>query len=75
MGGKPSRLMRLMVADYSKPGDVVCDPFMGAGTTGVAAWQEGRAFIGIEIDPASFDTACRRIEAAQRQADLFGAAA
>ena len=47
MGGKPTRLMRLMVQDYSRPGETVCDPFMGAGTTGVAAWQEGRAFIGI----------------------------
>ena len=75
MGGKPTRLMRLMIQDYSRPGDLVCDPFMGAGTTGVAAWQEGRAFIGIEIDPAAFDISCRRIEAAHRQADLFGAAA
>lgn len=75
MGGKPTRLMRLMVQDYSRPGELVCDPFMGAGTTGVAAWQEGRAFVGIEIDPAAFDISCRRIEAAHRQSDLFGAAA
>ena len=70
-GGKPTRLMQLIVDDYSRPGDVVCDPFMGAGTTGVAAVKAARDFIGIEIDPAAFDIACRRIEEAQRQADLF----
>ena len=71
MGGKPTRLMQLIVGDYSRAGDVVCDPFMGAGTTGVAAVMAARDFIGIEIDPAAFDIACRRIEEAQKQADLF----
>ena len=51
--------------------DCVLDPFMGSGTTGVACARLGRRFIGIEIDPGYFDIACRRIEAAQRQADLF----
>lgn len=71
MGGKPSRLMRLIVTDYSRPNDLVCDPFMGAGTTGVACMVEGRRFIGIEIDPDAFDIACKRIEDAQRQGSLF----
>jgi DNA modification methylase len=71
MGGKPTRLMRLIVADYSRKGEVVCDPFMGAGTTGVACCNEGRGFIGIEIDPPSFEAACKRIEDAQRQGSLF----
>jgi site-specific DNA-methyltransferase (adenine-specific) len=71
MGGKPTALMSLLVNDYSRPGDLVCDPFMGAGTTGVAAVKLKRRFIGIEIDPGYFDIACRRIEAAQRQFDLF----
>lgn len=75
MGGKPTRLMRLIVSDYSRPGELVCDPFMGAGTTGVACMLEGRDFIGIEIDPEAFETSCRRIEDAQRQGDMFGAAA
>jgi hypothetical protein len=74
MGGKPTRLMRLLVKDYSRPGDLVCDPFMGAGTTGVACMLEGRRFVGVEIDPAAFDTCCRRIEAAQQQADMFAPA-
>jgi site-specific DNA-methyltransferase (adenine-specific) len=71
MGGKPTALMRLLVEHYSRPGDVVCDPFMGAGTTGVAAVAMKRPFVGIEIDAAAFATACRRIEQAQRQGDLL----
>ena len=50
---------------------VVVDPFMGSGTTGVACVKLGRKFIGIEIEPKYFDIACRRIEAAYRQPDLF----
>jgi site-specific DNA-methyltransferase (adenine-specific) len=65
MGGKPTRLMRLMVTHYSRPDELVCDPFMGAGTTGVACMQEGRRFVGVEIDPTAFDIACKRIEDAQ----------
>ena len=53
------------------PGATVCDPFMGGGTAGVACAMTGRRFIGCEIDPFHFDTACRRIEAAYRQRDLF----
>lgn len=55
--------------------EVVIDPFMGVGTTGVAASKLGRSFIGIERDPDYFEIACKRIEDAQRQADLFIAGA
>jgi hypothetical protein len=51
--------------------ETVCDPFMGSGTTGVAAIRNGRRFIGCEIDPTYFDIACRRIEEAYRQPRLF----
>jgi DNA modification methylase len=44
---------------------------MGSGTTGVAAVKLGRKFIGIEIEPKYFDTACRRISEALKQPDLF----
>ena len=47
------------------------DIFAGSGTTGVACARLGRKFIGIEIEPRYFDIACRRIEAAYKQADLF----
>jgi DNA modification methylase len=49
----------------------VLDPFMGSGTTGIACRNLGREFIGIERDEGYFDIACRRIEQAQRQGDMF----
>jgi hypothetical protein len=53
------------------PGEIVLDPFMGSGTVGVAAVRSGRAFVGIELDEVWFDVACRRLEAAYSQRDLF----
>lgn len=49
----------------------ILDPFMGSGTTGVACVKLGRKFIGIEIEEKYFDMACKRIEAACKQPDLF----
>lgn len=68
---KPLGQMRWLVNRASMPGDTILDPFMGSGTTGVACAQMGRSFIGIEIEPKYFDIACRRIEQAYRQADMF----
>jgi DNA modification methylase len=51
--------------------DVILDPFMGSGSTGVAAVRLGLRFIGIEIEERYFDIACRRIEEAQKQGDMF----
>lgn len=66
---KPLDLMRWCLT-YTK-GNVILDPFMGSGTTGVACMELGRKFIGVEIEPKYFDIACKRIEQAQRQARLF----
>ena len=66
---KPTPLMMRLIAKM--PTGLICDPFMGSGTTGVAAVQMGRKFIGIERDEGYFDIACKRIEQAQRQADMF----
>lgn len=71
---KPVRLMAWLVEIYTKPGQVIIDPFMGSGTTGVAAIQLGRKFIGIEKDPKYFDIACKRIEQAVAQGQLFAPA-
>jgi len=49
----------------------ILDPYMGSGTTGVAAVRLGRSFVGIEIDVGHFDTARARISAALKQPDLF----
>lgn len=68
---KPVDLMAYLVEKASDPEAVVFDPFMGSGTTGVAAVRSGRSFIGCEVDEGYFDIACRRIEDAQRQGDMF----
>lgn len=68
---KPVPLMEHYIGNSSKRGDIILDPFMGSGTTGVAAVQMGRDFIGIEREQKYFDIACKRIEEAQRQGDLF----
>jgi site-specific DNA-methyltransferase (adenine-specific) len=68
---KPLGLMSRLVAALVPPGGAAIDCFMGSGTTGVAAIQQGRAFIGIEREPKYFDIACRRIEQAQAQGKLF----
>ena len=52
-------------------GQTILDPFMGSGTTGVACAKLGRKFTGIELDEGYFDIACRRIEEAYAQPDLF----
>lgn len=67
---KPVALMRFCI-DRMGSVKTILDPFMGSGTTGVAAVRMGREFIGCEIDPSYFDIACKRIEDAQRQQDLF----
>lgn len=72
---KPVALMKWCINFFPKA-ETILDPFMGSGTTGVAAVQMGRKFIGIEREPKYFDIAAKRIEDAQRQSDLFiGAAA
>ena len=60
-----------IIRQWVRPASVCLDPFMGSGTTGVACISQGRSFTGVEIDPGYFAIACRRIEAATRQADLF----
>ena len=67
---KPVPLLEYLIRTYTDPGDVVLDFTMGSGSTGVAAANTGRRFIGIEREPEYFDIACRRIEAAQRQGQL-----
>lgn len=67
---KPVDVM-MWVIEKAAPAQSIIDPYMGVGSTGVAAVKLGRRFTGIEIDPGYFDIACRRIEAARREPDLF----
>ena len=58
---KPIKLMKYLVTLGSRPGDIVLDPYCGAGTTGIAAFYMGRQFIGIEIDQEYVEIARRRV--------------
>jgi site-specific DNA-methyltransferase (adenine-specific) len=68
---KPTKVMEWSISQLKGDPNLILDPFMGSGTTGVACMNLGRKFIGIEIEPKYFDIACERIENAQRQTRLF----
>jgi site-specific DNA-methyltransferase (adenine-specific) len=61
IGGKPLWLMRAIIRDYTRPGDLVVDPCAGGATTLIAAAIEGRRAIGAEISPETFSKAAARI--------------
>ena len=67
---KPLELMKWCI-DFLPDSKIIVDPFMGSGTTGVACAMRGRSFIGIERDERYFEIACRRIDKAYQQQDLF----
>lgn len=67
---KPLEVMKWMI-DLCPVSDTILDPFMGSGTTGVAAIQLGKNFIGIEREQKYFDIACKRIEQEISQPQLF----
>ena len=73
--GHPAPMPYTMAHDHilswSNAGDTILDPFMGSGTTLVACQKLGRKGIGIEIDPDYFEIACKRVDEATRQPDLF----
>jgi DNA modification methylase len=68
---KPIEVMRWCIDQLPGRSATILDPFMGSGTTGVAALSLGRKFVGIELVPAYFDIACRRIEDANKRPDMF----
>ena len=69
---KPVALMEYLIRTYTNPGETVLDFTMGSGTTGVAAANTGRRFIGIEMDADYFAIASARIQKAQADAELKG---
>lgn len=68
---KPVGLIEKILEASTSDADLILDPFMGSGTTGVACVNLGRKFIGIEIEEKYFNIACERIRAAQAQLRLF----
>ena len=67
---KPVALMEWIIKNYSKDGELILDPFMGSGSTGVAALKLQRRFIGIELDKNYFKIAKERIEKESNQGRL-----
>jgi len=64
---KPVDLMRIFIENSTANGEVVLDPFMGSGSTGIACVNTGRRFIGMELDSGYFETAQKRIDEAVAQ--------
>jgi len=62
VGGKRTDVMRALVRDYTRPGDLVCDPCAGAGTTARACQLEGRRFVGAEVNHETHSTAVERLQ-------------
>lgn len=60
---KPVELMEYLITLYSKPGDTIFDPFMGSGSTGVAAQNLNREFVGFEMEEEYFEMAGERLNA------------
>jgi len=73
IGGKPAALMRALIRDYTRPGDLVCDPCAGGGTTLLAAVQEGRRAVGSEMDSETHAKAVERLKRKLAQSDLWAA--
>lgn len=65
------QLFHGFVEKMTDRGETILDPFMGSGTTLVACAKMGRKGIGIELDPDYFDIACKRVEEAYKQPDMF----
>lgn len=68
---RPVELYEWCIQYLPKPINTILDPFLGSGSCGVASLRMGKKFIGIERDPKYFEAACKRIEQATRQEDMF----
>lgn len=71
IAGKPEQLLEELAKIAWRPNSTICDPFMGSGTTGVAAVRLGHKFIGCELEAEYFDASCKRIEAELKARPLF----
>lgn len=71
---KPLSIIKTLIENSSQPNDIILDPFIGSGTTAVAAKETGRRYIGMEIDKRYYDIACDRVQGitAHGQYSLFG---
>lgn len=68
---KPTQLWFKLIDYYTKPGDIILDPFMGSFTTAVCAYKSGRKFIGAELDKEYYELGQKRLEKVMRQISFF----
>ena len=68
---KPVGLFQTLISQSSKKSETILDPFIGSGTTAIAAIREKRNFIGFELNKEYYDKACKRIKLEQAQLTLF----
>lgn len=68
---KPLPLIEWILNKYTKEGDLICDPFMGSGTTAIACHKLKRRYIGFELDKEYFDLASKRIDDVKAQISIF----
>ena len=68
---KPIRILKHLIEIASNPGDMIFDPFMGVGSTGVASAQLGRNFIGVELEKVFFDAAHERLKNIQTELPIL----
>ena len=69
---KPLGNVAYYLERFSEPGELVCDPFLGGGTTAVAAQQAGRRFIGCDVDPGAVEVTLERLQGMQGSGDMKG---
>ena len=67
----PVQLPQCLISQFTSSGSLILDPFMGSGTTAIAAIREKRNFIGFELNKEYYDKACKRIKLEQAQLTLF----
>ena len=67
---KPVSIIKTLIGNSTQEGDVVLDPFMGSGTTAIAAMRENRHFIGFELEKKYYDIGCKRIEEERKNLKL-----
>ena len=68
---KPVKVLEHIIQLASQKGGLVYDPFMGVGSTGVAALQLGRKFLGVDLDEQYVAAAAKRLQEAEGKASLF----
>jgi site-specific DNA-methyltransferase (adenine-specific) len=69
---KPLGNVAYYLERFSEPGELVCDPFLGGGTTAVAAQQAGRRFVGCDVDPGAVEVTLERLQGMQGSGDIEG---